>query len=62
LNITDKQKELLKKYKIDYDNLSFRNILSELDWVMLDSLENEEATPETAIISHLYDELYMQNK
>lgn len=63
--IKDSQKNILKRYAPDYEKYDHVNdILEILDDAMLDSLsgENYESTPETTIISKLYDEIYAQNK
>ena len=65
IKVTPRQKEILKKYMPNYEDYlagSFGDFLSELDDIMLDSLVDEEAGPNTAEIEHLYDEIYIQNK
>ena len=64
LNITEKQKEVLKEYIPNYESFDdIGDILSELNDVMLETLDDDyESTKETTIVSKLYDQLYSQNE
>ena len=59
LNLTQKQIELLKKYKIDYNATTVKELLINIDWVMTDYLdEHDNPTDDFRIIERLYDEIY----
>jgi len=63
INITEQQEKILEKYLPNYKEYNkLGDLLDILDDIMLDSLIDEEAGPETPIISKLYDEIYAQNK
>jgi hypothetical protein len=62
INVTEQQKTLLKKYIPTYsDTDDIDYLLDRLDTAMLNSLINDESTPETTPISKLYDAIYSQN-
>ena len=61
-NLTEEQIELLKKYNIDYNVATKRELLINIDWVMTDYLdENDDPTDDFMIIERLYDEIYSIN-
>lgn len=62
LNLTTTQIELLKKYNIDYNVTTKRELLINIDWVMTDYLdENDDPTDDFRTIERLYDEIYDAN-
>lgn len=62
VKLTNKQIELLKKYNIDYNVTTVRELLTNIDWVMTDYLdENDDPTDDFRIIERLYDEIYDAN-
>ena len=62
LNLTTTQIELLKKYNIDYNVKTKRELLINIDWVMTDYLdENDNPTDDFRTIERLYDEIYDAN-
>lgn len=62
LNITEKQKEIMKKYNINYDTDEINELLENIDWVMTEYVDkHDEPTKEFLIIEELYDQIYNQN-
>lgn len=62
LNITEKQKEIMKKYNINYDTDEINELLENIDWVMTDYIdERDEPTKDFLLIEELYDQIYNQN-
>ncbi len=62
VKLTDKQIELLKKYNIDYNVDTVKELLINIDWVMTDYLDtNDDPTDDFRIIERLYDEIYDAN-
>jgi len=60
LKITEAQKKLLLKYFPNYEESE--DFFADLDEIMSSTLDDDgESTKETAIISKLYDELFIQN-
>lgn len=60
--LTEKQKELLKKYDIDYNVETLGELLINIDFVMTDYLDdNDEPTDDFRTIERLYDEIYDAN-
>ena len=59
LNLTTTQIELLKKYNINYNVTTKRELLINIDWIMTDYLdENDDPTDDFKTIERLYDEIY----
>ena len=62
VKLTEKQIELLKKYNIDYNVTTVKELLINIDWVMTDYLdENDDPTDDFRAIEKLYDEIYDAN-
>ena len=62
VKLTETQIELLKKYNIDYNVATVKELLINIDWVMTDYLdENDDPTDDFRIIERLYDEIYNAN-
>lgn len=62
LNITEKQKDIMKKYNINYDTDKINELLENIDWVMTDYVdEHDESTKDFLLIEKLYDQIYNQN-
>lgn len=60
--LTDKQKEILKKYNIAYAVDSVDKLLINIDSVMTDYLDdNDEPTDDFMVLERLYDAIYDQN-
>ena len=61
--VTQKQKQVLSKYKIDSDSFETkRNLLIEIDSIMTDFVDEfDEPLEEFLELEKLYDEIYMQN-
>lgn len=64
IKITDKQKEILKKYKIDYKDFeNVKDLLIEIDDEMTSHVDkNDEPLAEFKELESLYDEIYNNNK
>lgn len=59
MNLTENQKELLSKYKINYDVDNHRELLINIDMVMTDYLDDhDEPTEDFKVLEKLYDEIY----
>ena len=62
LNITKKQKDIMKKYNINYDTDKINELLENIDWVMTDYVnKHDESTKDFLLIEELYDQIYNQN-
>lgn len=62
LNITKKQKDIMKKYNINYDTDKINELLENIDWEMTDYIDkNDEPTKDFLLIEELYDQIYNQN-
>ena len=62
VNLTQKQIELLKKYNIDYNVTTKKQLLINIDWVMTDYLDdNDDPTDDFRTLERLYDEIYDAN-
>jgi len=64
IKITDKQKEILKKYKIDYKDFeNVKDLLIEIDDEMTSHVDkNDEPLAEFKELEVVYDEIYNNNK
>ena len=61
LNITKKQKDIMKKYNINYDTDKINELLENIDWAMTDYIDkNDEPTKDFLLIEELYDQIYNQ--
>lgn len=59
MNLTDNQKEIMNKYKINYDVDNIRELLINIDFVMTDYVDkNDNPTKDFKILEKLYDEIY----
>lgn len=62
LNITEKQKDIMKKYNINYDTDKINELLENIDWAMTDYIdEHDEPNKDFLLIEELYDQIYNQN-
>lgn len=63
IRITEKQKQILKKYRIDVENYStLRELLLEIDDEMTSHVdENDEPLSEFLELEKVYDEIFSQN-
>ena len=62
LNITEKQKNIMKKYNINYDTDKINELLENIDWAMTDYIDkHDEPTKDFLLIEELYDQIYNQN-
>jgi len=62
VNLTQEQIELCEKYNIDHDVKSIGELLTNIDDVMTDYLdERDDPTDDFRIIERLYDEVYDTN-
>ena len=62
LNITKKQKDIMKKYNINYDTDKINELLENIDWAMTDYIDKNDApTKDFLLIEELYDQIYNQN-
>lgn len=62
LNITKKQKDIMKKYNINYDTDKINELLENIDWAMMDYIDkHDELTKDFLLIEELYDQIYNQN-
>lgn len=62
LNITKKQKDIMKKYNINYDTDKINELLENIDCAMTDYIDkNDEPTKDFLLIEELYDQIYNQN-
>ena len=51
LNITEKQKDIMKKYNINYDTDKINELLENIDWAMTDYIdEHDEPTKDFLLI------------
>ncbi|MEG0872940.1 MAG: hypothetical protein RSE00_00810 [Clostridia bacterium] len=58
MNLSKEQIELLKKYSINYNVKSKRELLINVDMVMTDYLDkNDNPTEDFMILENLYDEI-----
>ena len=62
MRITDKQKDILTKYQINYDTDDLSEMLKRIDWVMTDYVdEHDEPLKDFLILEKVYDEILTQN-
>ena len=64
INLNNRQKEILAKYKINYENKEILNdLLEEIDDVMVSYVDkDDEPLPEFLELEKIYDEIYDQNE
>ncbi|MEG1542885.1 MAG: hypothetical protein RR353_05005 [Victivallaceae bacterium] len=59
IKLTEKQKEILAKYNIDYNTNIKKELLINIDFVMCDYLDKDDnPTEDFKILEKLYDEIY----
>ena len=62
LHRTKKQKDIMKKYNINYDTDKINELLENIDWAMTDYIDkHDEPTKDFLLIEELYDQIYNQN-
>ena len=62
LNITEKQKDIMEKYNINYDTDRINELLENIDWAMTDYVDkHDESTKDFLVIEKLYYQIYNQN-
>ncbi len=62
LNITEKQKDIMEKYNINYDTDRINELLENIDWAMTDYVDkHDEPTKDFLVIEKLYYQIYNQN-
>lgn len=59
--LTEKQLKVLKKYKIDFNVKTKKDLLINIDWIMTSYLVYDEPTNEYYDIKKIYDEIYQCN-
>lgn len=59
MKLTDEQIKILKKYNIDYNVETKKDLLINIDFVMTDYVDNNgEPTKDFIILEKLYDEIF----
>ncbi|MEG1310314.1 MAG: hypothetical protein RSD06_05510 [Bacilli bacterium] len=59
VKLTEKQKEILEEYNIDYNTNIKKELLINIDFVMCDYLDKyDNPTEDFVILEKLYDEIY----
>lgn len=59
MKLTDEQIKILKKYNIDYNVKTKKDLLINIDFVMTDYVDNNgEPTKDFIILEKLYDEIF----
>lgn len=60
--ISENQKTILKKYKIDYNTDDINELLKRIDFEMTKYVDkNDEPLKDFLILEKIYDEIYDQN-